>query len=57
MIEDLVRDYRLRGLDIAFSNVKGPIRDALVKSGLMEVIGHDRIFLTIQDAVDALEAA
>lgn len=57
MIEDLVRDYRRRGLDIAFSNVKGPIRDALVKSGLMEVIGHDRIFLTIQEAVDALEAA
>jgi SulP family sulfate permease len=56
MIEDLVRDYRRRGLDIAFSNVKGPIRDALAKSGLMTVIGHDRIFLTIQEAVDALEA-
>jgi len=56
MIEDLVRDYRQRGLDIAFSNVKGPIRDALVKSGLMAVIGQNRIFLTIQEAVDALAA-
>ncbi len=57
VIEEVVRDYRQRGFDIAFSNVKGPIRDAIKKSGLQAIIGEQRIFLTIQEAVDALDAA
>ncbi len=40
---------------IAFSSLKGPVRDALMKSGLMKKIRYDHCFMSIQEAVDCFE--
>ena len=41
-----------KGIDIAFTGLKGPVRDSLVKSGLMKKIQYDHCFMSIQKAVD-----
>ncbi|MBK7477939.1 MAG: solute carrier family 26 protein [Haliscomenobacter sp.] len=55
-LEEVIGENRKRGFEIAFTGVKGPIRDAMKKAHLIEKIGDNRFFLTIQDAVDACEA-
>jgi sulfate permease, SulP family len=40
---------------IAFSGLKGPVRDALMKSGLMKKIRYDHCFMSVQEAVDCFE--
>ncbi len=55
-LEEVIDENRKRGFEIAFTGVKGPIRDAMKKAHLIEKIGENRFFLTIQDAVDACDA-
>lgn len=54
---EVLEENRRRGIEIAFTGVKGPIRDAMKKAHLLEVIGENRFFLTTQDAVDACDAS
>ncbi len=44
-----------KGMDIAFSGLKGPVRDSMVKSGLMKKIQYDHCFMSVQEAVDYFE--
>jgi SulP family sulfate permease len=44
-----------KGIIIAFTGLKGPVRDSLVKSGLMKKIHFDHCFMSIQEAVDYFE--
>ncbi|MCB0643333.1 MAG: STAS domain-containing protein, partial [Phaeodactylibacter sp.] len=47
---------RFKGMNVQFlmTGVKGPVRDALHKSGLIDQIGADHFFMRIQHAVDYL---
>ncbi len=48
-----VHDYfSSRDITLAFTGLKGPVRDALVKSKLMKKIRYDHCFMSIQEAVD-----
>ncbi|MEL4456963.1 solute carrier family 26 protein [Lutimonas vermicola] len=48
-----VHDYfSSRDITLAFAGLKGPVRDALVKSKLMKKIRYDHCFMSIQEAVD-----
>ncbi len=50
---DEIHDYfTAKGVTIAFSGLKGPVRDALVNSRLMKKIRYDHCFMSIQEAVD-----
>lgn len=51
-LHDIVEEYRKLGADWYFAGVKGPVRDAFAKSGLMKYIGEDNFYLTVQEAVD-----
>ena len=42
-------------MQIAFTGLKGPVRDKMVKSGLMDKIGDKFFFMSIQEAVDYYE--
>lgn len=44
--------FTAKGIIMAFSGLKGPVRDALVKSKLMDKIRFDHCFMSIQEAVD-----
>lgn len=51
-LADLVKDLRSANIDIVFSGVKGPVRDDLAKSNMLEDIGEDHFFMSVQQAVD-----
>ncbi len=54
-IEEVVDEYRSMGIEMLFASVKGPVRDAMVKSHLLEKIGKRNFFMSIQDAVECYD--
>lgn len=56
-VRDLVKEQRERGKRIIFTSLIGPVRDILKKDHLIELIGEDNFFLTVQEAVDTLQLA
>ncbi|MGB0839173.1 MAG: SulP family inorganic anion transporter [Chitinophagales bacterium] len=51
-IQEVLQIYQQQGIRVCFTKLIGPVRDSLYKSGLIEKIGKENIFLHIQDAVD-----
>jgi len=49
---DLVVDYIKKGIKIYFTGLKGPVRDIFEKSGVINKIGHQNCFMSIQEAID-----
>ncbi len=52
-VEEVLEEYRLAGREIYFSEVRGPVRDALFRSQSIEKIGKQYFFRSTQEAVDA----
>jgi SulP family sulfate permease len=53
---DEIHDYfTSHEVIVVFTGLKGPVRDALVHSGLMKKIRYDHCFMSIQEAVDSYE--
>ena len=53
-LEEILREYREQGVHVVFTGVKGPLRDALNRANLMEYVGQDNFYLTVQEAVEQL---
>ncbi len=53
---DVIDMYESKGVQIAFSGMKGPVRDAMQKGGVMDKISFDHCFMSIQEAVDCYES-
>jgi SulP family sulfate permease len=51
MLRALIEEYRNHGIEIYLAAVIGPVRDVLYKSGLIDLIGVDNLFLQVYDAV------
>ena len=51
MLRDLIKEYRAAGIDIFLASAIGPVRDMLHKSGLIEEIGADHLFVNVHDAI------
>ncbi len=49
---DILKYYKGKGIQMAFTGLKGPVRDKMVKSGLMDLVGSEYFFMSIQGAVD-----
>ena len=45
--------YENKNIRLFITNVKGPVRDAMAKSGLTQKVGSEHFFMSIQAAVDA----
>jgi high affinity sulfate transporter 1 len=52
MLFELIADLRSRSIEVLVAQVRGTVRDRLRKTGLMDEIGEDRIYLTINAAVN-----
>jgi MFS superfamily sulfate permease-like transporter len=52
VLTDLLNDLDARGIDLAFAELKGPVRDRLKSYGLYERIGEGMFFPTLGTAVD-----
>ncbi len=53
-LSDIIREFVENKVELLFANVKGPVRDVLRKSGLLAVIGPQRVFLSVAEAVSCL---
>jgi SulP family sulfate permease len=54
-LDEILKYFADLKIAVAFTGLKGPVRDALVKSGLMDKIRYDHCFMSIQEAVDCFE--
>jgi len=53
-LHQILDDYDQRGLRLAFATVKMPVLNVMRASGLYERLGHDRFFMNVHAAVEAL---
>lgn len=51
MLKERVRYYKKKGIAFYFAGVKGPVRDDLFKSGLLEIIDINHFFMRANQAV------
>ena len=56
LMDTLIDDLQKRSFEVVLAQVKGPVRDRMRRSGLMERVGEDRVFLSVEAAVDAYRA-
>ena len=52
MLFELVADLRSRSIEVLVAQVRGTVRDRLRKTGLMDQLGEDRVYLSITSAVN-----
>lgn len=55
LLEEIFHTYSKNGIRMAFSNIKGPVRDAIAKSDLLNTLGENCIHLSTHEAVLALQ--
>lgn len=51
-LDGLLDDLAVAEVEIALARVRKRVRDMLERSGLLDRIGRDRIFLEVSDAVE-----
>jgi high affinity sulfate transporter 1 len=56
MLQDLTSDLRDDKIDLLFAQVRGSVRDRMQLTGLLEHIGEEHIFRTVDAAVQAFES-
>jgi SulP family sulfate permease len=52
-LHEMVEEYRLKGVDIYFAAVKGPVMDVMKRSGFDQLLGEDHFYLNVHSAVEA----
>jgi len=54
MLEQLTTTLRSAGIDVALADLRRPVIDMARRTGLVETLGEDRIFVTVGEAVRTL---
>lgn len=54
-LEELITKYRSKNIQVYFTGLIGPVRDTLTRAHLLDKIGRDHLFMTVQQAVDAID--
>jgi len=54
-LNEIIDFFKNRKVEIAFTGLKGPVRDTINKSELIQKIGVDHCFMSIQEAVDCFK--
>jgi SulP family sulfate permease len=55
-ILEVIDIYTSKNIEIIFTGIKGPVRDAMEKGGIIKKIGFDKFFMSIQEGVDYFES-
>jgi len=53
-IEEWILNWHRRGIQVAISGARGPVRDILVKWNMIEKLGEEYVFINMSDAVSFL---
>ena len=51
VLDELINDLEGRGIELAFAELKGTVRDLLVPYGIVDRLGPDRFYRTVGQAV------
>jgi len=51
-IEEILKYFKEKEIDIYFTGLKGPVRDTIYKSNIIQNIGQEHCFMSIQEAID-----
>ncbi|MEL6924257.1 MAG: solute carrier family 26 protein [Bacteroidota bacterium] len=54
-LEQLVHHFQQQQIEVYFAGFIGPVRDKLLKCGLMEKIGEQRFFLNVHSAITSFQ--
>ncbi len=54
-LKDVIDTYKVKGIEMVFSGMKGPVRDAMEKGGVTTKLDYNHFFMSIQEAVDCYE--
>jgi sulfate permease, SulP family len=57
MLGELVRVLRSAGVDVVLAEVRAPVLDMASRTGLLEILGDDHVFHTVDEAAQALRAS
>jgi SulP family sulfate permease len=57
VMDELVGTLRSAGIDVGLTEVRQPLIEIAAKTGLLRTVGQDRVFHTIDEAVEAMAAA
>ena len=52
ILDEILNHFKNRKITVFFTGLKGPVRDTISKSGIIDNIGRDFCFMSIQEAVD-----
>jgi SulP family sulfate permease len=55
-LEEIIEEFKMQDILIFFSAVKGPVRDAMAKAGIVAKIGEDHFFMDNQSVLEYVEA-
>jgi high affinity sulfate transporter 1 len=56
MLRDLCSDLRAKEIDLLFAQIRGSVRDRMLKTGLLDHIGADHLYASTAAAVAAFQA-
>jgi SulP family sulfate permease len=56
MLRDLYSDLHAKQIDLLFAQIRGSVRDRMLKTGLLEHVGGDHLYASIAAAVAAFQA-
>lgn len=57
MLDDLIGDLQSINIQVLLAQVRGAVRERMRKTGLMERVGEENIFFSVEGAVHAFEVA
>jgi len=51
-LEEILKYFKEKNIELYFTGLKGPVRDTIYKSNIIKNIGQEHCFMSIQEAVD-----
>ena len=55
VLKNVIKEYRAKGIDFMITGAIGPIRDILHKSGVIESLGSEKLFVKTHEAVNFID--
>ena len=52
MFSELIEELQRRSIELRLAQARGAVRDRMRRTGLMEAIGEERVFLSVSTAVE-----
>ena len=50
-LQGIIEELKSKNIELYFANVKYPVMEVMIKSGLKDLVGGDKFFLSLHDAV------